>query len=100
MAEWRELGGQYKAENILSVCNGKSFPGVLNCGVGEGSILNFLAASSLFSELYAVEISDSGISQIQKRDIQKSKEVRKFDGYKIPFSDNKFNLSCCSHVHI
>ena len=100
MTEWRELGGKYKAENILNVCNGKSFSRVLDCGAGEGSVLKFLAASDLFSEFYAVEISDSGISQIKKRGIQKLKEVRKFDGYKIPFSDDKFNLSYCSHVHI
>ena len=40
MSEWRELGGKYKARNILSVCEGKTFPRVLECGAGEGSILS------------------------------------------------------------
>ncbi len=98
MTEWRELGGKYKAENILSVCSGKSFSKVLECGAGEGSILKFLDASDIASELYALEIADSGICQIQKRKIQKLKEVRKFDGYKIPYSDKMFDMAYCSHV--
>ncbi len=98
MTEWRELGGKYKAENILSVCSGKSFFKVLECGAGEGSILKFLDASNIASELYAVEISDSGISQIENRKLQKLKEVKKFDGYKIPYSDKMFDMAYCSHV--
>lgn len=70
MTEWREICGKYKAKNILSVCSEKTFSKVLDCGAGEGSILKFLDESNLFSELYATEISDSGVAQINKRGLK------------------------------
>ena len=96
--EWRELCGRYKAENILSLIKGQSFPSLLECGAGEGSILKFLDASGQFDKLYALEISDSGIEQIQKRKIDRLVDVRKFDGYSIPYPEKFFDLACCSHV--
>jgi len=71
MTEWREIGGRYKAANILNVCGDYKFDKVLECGAGEGSILKFLDASGAFSELHAIEISDSGINQIKKEDWQR-----------------------------
>jgi ubiquinone/menaquinone biosynthesis C-methylase UbiE len=96
--EWRELGGKYKAENILRVCQGQHFRSVLECGAGEGSILKFLDEAGVFEELYALEISESGISQIKKRQLPRLKEVRQFDGYQIPYPDQSFDTSYCSHV--
>jgi len=98
MTEWRELGGKYKAENIMEVCRGKTFAKVLECGAGEGSILQFLDGSDIASELYALEISDSGIAQIKKRNLTKLSEVRSFNGYDIPYADKMFDMVCCSHV--
>ena len=45
MTEWREIGGKYKAANILNVCKNHEFSKVLECGAGEGSILKFLDES-------------------------------------------------------
>src|SRR5262245_22053900 len=71
MTEWRELGGRHKAENIRAVCAGHTFPRVLECGAGEGSILKHLETSEQFGEFHAVEISDSAIAQIQQRQLRK-----------------------------
>lgn len=98
MSEWRELGGKYKAENIRNVCRMRRFSKVLECGAGEGSILKWLDASGVFPELYAVEISDTGIQQIQKRHLGSLKEVKKFNGYEIPYPDKAFDMVYCSHV--
>jgi ubiquinone/menaquinone biosynthesis C-methylase UbiE len=98
ITEWRELGGKYKAANILDVCRNYKFINVLECGAGEGSILKFLDASGIFPNLYAVEISDSAVSQILKRNLPKLIEVKKFDGYNIPYSDKEFDMAYCSHV--
>jgi ubiquinone/menaquinone biosynthesis C-methylase UbiE len=98
ISEWRELGGKHKAHNILSVCKGKTFPRVLECGAGEGSILKALDQFGPFQELYAVEISDSGIAQIRKRNIASLEEVKKFNGYEIPYPDEYFDMAYCSHV--
>lgn len=98
MTQWRELGGKYKAANILAVCKHYKFRKVLECGAGEGSILKYLDASEAFSELYAIEISRSGISQIEKRKLPKVKEVKRFNGYKIPYPERYFEMAYCSHV--
>ena len=98
MTEWRELGGKYKVDNLLSVCDGKKFSKVLDCGAGEGSLLKFMDMSNMVSNLYAIDISNSGIAQINKRNLKKLKEVKKFNGYEIPYPDNYFGLAYCSHV--
>jgi ubiquinone/menaquinone biosynthesis C-methylase UbiE len=96
--EWREICGKYKAANILTVCKNHKFTKVLECGAGEGSILKFLDRSNVFPELFAIEISDSSVSQILKRNLQKVKDVKKFNGYEIPYLDKEFDMAYCSHV--
>lgn len=98
MTEWREVGGKHKAENILAVCRGRTFARVLDCGAGEGSVLKFLDEAGAFGEFSAVDISDSGIARIRARNLPRLKEVRKFDGYAIPYADRAFDLAICSHV--
>ncbi|HZP92884.1 MAG TPA: class I SAM-dependent methyltransferase [Burkholderiales bacterium] len=95
---WYEVGAKYKALNILDVCGGRRFGKVLECGAGEGSILAFLDRHGFADSLYALEISDSGIRQIAKRAIPTLAEVRKFDGYNMPYPDKTFDLVVCSHV--
>lgn len=95
---WRELGGKQKAKNILHVVGNQSFQKVLEFGAGEGSILKFLDKNEQFKELYALEISDSGIKQIQDRNLENLKEVKKFDGYTTDYADQEFDLVYCSHV--
>jgi ubiquinone/menaquinone biosynthesis C-methylase UbiE len=95
---WREVGGKYKARNIIEVCRGQVFRKVLECGAGEGGILKFIDLSDAFDELCAIEISDSGIRQIEKRNLPRLREVRKFDGYEIPYADKHFDMAYCSHV--
>jgi len=98
MTAWRELCAKYKAANIRAVCQGRSFETVLDCGAGEGSVLKFLDESGVFSDLYAIDVSDSGVGRIRQRSIPSLKEVKKFDGYKIPYPDKFFDLAYCTHV--
>jgi len=98
MTAWRELGAKYKFQNLTDVINGKSFQKILDFGAGEGSMLQYLNDSSQFETLHALEISDSGIAQIKERQLNKLKEVRKFDGYNTDFVDDEFDLAICSHV--
>jgi ubiquinone/menaquinone biosynthesis C-methylase UbiE len=95
---WRELCARYKADNIRTVCSQSRFSRVLDCGAGEGAILSFLENDKFCDELTAIEISDSGLRQIEKRRLRTLREARKFDGYEIPFPDGCFDLVYCSHV--
>lgn len=96
--EWRELTAKYKADNILTVCKGRQFGRVLECGAGDGSILKRLDLADAFDQLYGLEISDASIQQTKNKNISKLVEVKKFNGYEIPYVDKEFDMAYCSHV--
>ncbi|MDB5125902.1 class I SAM-dependent methyltransferase [Mucilaginibacter sp.] len=95
---WRMLGAKYKAQHIIDVCKGQSFKKVLEVGAGDGSILKLLSDQNFAPEYHAVEISDSGVVHIKSRDIRNLVSVQEFDGYKLPFEDDSFDLIILSHV--
>lgn len=95
---WRMLGAKYKAQNITDVCKGKQFVKVLEVGAGDGSILYYLDQCNFAPELYAIEISESGVEHIKSRNLKRIKEVQVFDGYHIPYADQSFDLVILAHV--
>ena len=95
---WRMLGAKYKAQNIAEVCKGKAFAKVLEVGAGDGSILHYLDQWNFAPELYAIEISKSGVGHIKSRNLKSLKEVQVFDGYHIPFENQAFDLVILAHV--
>ena len=97
-SQWRKLGAVDKAKNIIDICNTISVDNVLEIGAGEGSLLQELVDHRFGKNLFALEISKSGIDIINKRKIKKLKEVKLFDGYMIPYKDKKFDLVILSHV--
>ena len=96
--QWRLLSAKYKAQNIKDVCRKNQFSKVLEVGAGDGSILKYLDEWQFAPELYALEISKSGVEQINNRKIGSLRSVQIFDGYKIPFEDDTFDLVILSHV--
>lgn len=97
-SEWREIGAQQKALNILELTSGLSFKKVLEVGAGDGSILQVLSRHNFAQELYAVEISSSALQQIHQRKLPQLKQAILFDGYTLPFADHTFDLVILSHV--
>jgi ubiquinone/menaquinone biosynthesis C-methylase UbiE len=97
-SNWRMISAKYKVKNILKVCENKKYHKVLEVGAGDGSILQYLSESEFASEYYAVEISSSGVECILARDIKGLVQAQTFDGYKLPFDDNSFDLIILSHV--
>jgi SAM-dependent methyltransferase len=95
---WRMLGAKYKAQHIVDVSQGCIFKKMLEVGAGDGSIIKFLADANFAEEYHAVEISDSGVAHIRARNINSLKSVQVFDGYKLPFPDDSFDLIILSHV--
>lgn len=96
--EWRTIGAKNKAKNIVALAKEIKFDSVLEVGCGEGSILHWLSEWNFSKNLHGVEISESGIGIVKSKKIKNLKEVLLFDGYKIPYPDNHFDLVVCSHV--
>ena len=98
ITEWRELGARQKARNIFEISEGYNFQKVIEVGAGDGSILTELDRQNFSNELYAIEISDSGIEAIKKRNLSSLTETKKFDGYKTSYPNHFFDLAILSHV--
>ena len=96
--EWRMLGAKSKALNLVEVCKNIKHTKVLEVGAGDGSILHYLNEWDFADELYALEISESGVSVIESRNLSKLKAVSSFDGYTIPYEDDSFDLVVLAHV--
>lgn len=96
--QWRLLSAKYKAQNIREVCTHQQFKKVLEVGAGDGSILKYLDEFQFAPEIHALEISKSGVEQINNREIGSLRSVQVFDGYSIPFGDHEFDLVILSHV--
>jgi SAM-dependent methyltransferase len=97
-SEWRRLGAAGKAANIVSLCNELPHSSILEIGAGDGSILQRLAERSFGASLHALEISPSGVDTIQRKRIPGLVECKLFDGYQIPYENDKFDLAILSHV--
>lgn len=95
---WRMLGASAKAQNIMEVCNSIKPQKILEVGAGDGSILHFLDKANFGSEIYALEIADTGVERIRNRNLKNLKAVDSFDGYKIPYPDGHFDLVILAHV--
>jgi ubiquinone/menaquinone biosynthesis C-methylase UbiE len=97
-SEWRRVGALGKAENIQSLCGDLPQQSVVEIGAGEGSILQRLSELNFGEQLYALEVSQSGVDTITRRKIPRVVEVKLFDGYRIPYADNRFDIAILSHV--
>lgn len=95
---WRMLGAKYKAQHIIDVCKGRQFNTVLEVGAGDGSILKLLSEQNFAPGYDAVEISESGVEMIKKAGIKNLRSAQEFDGYRLPFVDDSFDLIILSHV--
>lgn len=99
--EWYEIGAESKAVNISALCKSLGAKTVLDIGAGDGALLQRVHDAGIGERLSAVEISDSGLAQLNERkrtSMPRLAEVRKFDGVHVPFPDDAFDLAILSHV--
>ncbi|MCK1406660.1 class I SAM-dependent methyltransferase [Bradyrhizobium sp. 76] len=94
----RNLSADSTVEHIKAVAQGRKWKNLLDVGAGNGSVLAKIGALGLADELYAVEISESGVSTIREHGLPTLKEARVFDGYTIPYPDKFFDLAISIHV--
>lgn len=97
-SEWRALGAIDKVKNIVDLCSSLPHTRILDIGSGEGAILNRLSELNWVKDLYSVEISESAVATILRKNIPRVRESRIFDGYHIPYDDRQFELAVLSHV--
>ena len=82
-SEWRRIGAIDKAKNIILLCGKLPDTSILEIGAGDGSILNRLSELNFGDNLYALEISQSGVDTIINKCIPRLAECKLFDGYHI-----------------
>lgn len=97
-SEWRRICAVDKVRNIQELTRGYSFRDVVEVGAGEGSVLARLDELAFAPNLYALEISDSGLAAIRSRAFPPVRSVDAFDGYHVPCEDDRFDLAIASHV--
>lgn len=97
-SEWRRLGAIGKADNVISLCSPFRHDSVIEVGAGEGSVIARLSEMGFGKELFAIDISQSGVDAIKSKGIPRLLECRLFDGYHIPYVDDRFDLAVLSHV--
>jgi ubiquinone/menaquinone biosynthesis C-methylase UbiE len=97
-AYWRKIGAIPKVDNVLSLCDQYPHRSIIEIGAGEGSVLQELSARNFADQLYAIDISESGIKKIQEKQIESLKECNIYDGYTIPYADNQFDVAILTHV--
>lgn len=94
----RGMSARDALEHIRAVAGSRSFERVVDVGAGEGSLLQILDEAGFARELYALEISESGVKAIAARGLKSLVETRQFDGYEIPYPDKFFDLAILCHV--
>lgn len=100
ISEWRMLGAKYKAERIQSLCKKNNFAprNILEIGSGDGAILTQLDRLGLCANLHGLEISDSACKLSNSLNIPSVTNITLYDGIKIPYSDDHFDMVVLSHV--
>jgi ubiquinone/menaquinone biosynthesis C-methylase UbiE len=99
LAEKRRITGIQTMRRLKTVWPASGKVGsILDVGAGEGSLLFELDKEGLADDLYAVEISKSGVEEIRKKKVPRLRDVLQFDGYKIPYDDKRFDVAASIHV--
>jgi ubiquinone/menaquinone biosynthesis C-methylase UbiE len=96
--DWTELQSYQRLKNTLEVIKERQFSSSLDVGAGDGAVLQRLDESKKFGCLSAVEIAESATRIIKNRPILQLGEIKKFDGYTIPFDSKSFDVATCYHV--
>ena len=94
----RKLSAIDSARNIITAIGDSINLSLIDIGAGNGNVLVELSGFGIFKKIVALEISDSGIEKIKLQKITKLDEVKKFDGYQIPYENKAFDLGIAIHV--
>lgn len=94
----RDLTALQSVKNLKKILPNLKFKNLLDIGAGDGNTLVVLAKEVIADELSAIEISKSGIEEIQKKNIKNLVKVEMFDGYDIKEPSQQYELGLVLHV--
>lgn len=97
-SEWRGLCARNRCDNIAWACKSIPHDTVLEIGCGEGAVLAELSRQGFANELFACELSQSGIEATLERNIPGLIECKAAEGRNLPYPDGKFDLAILAHV--
>ena len=93
----RALAAIQSVEHVLQASSGH-VTNLLDIGAGEGAVLSEFHRRGFSANLFAVEISKSGIDAIRSRKIPTLRAVNQFDGYHIDAENHEYDLGTAIHV--
>ncbi len=96
--EKREISAEQTVEYLTGVIGRARYRKLLDVGAGDGNVLAQLDRLRIAEELYALEISPSGIEAIRARHLSALRDAQVFDGYHIAYPDKYFDLAVAIHV--
>lgn len=94
----RAIAAKQSVGHIKKMIQIDKFKSIIDIGAGNGSLLQELVSQGSDIDVSAVEISESGVEAIAKRNLPQLINVERFDGYKINAQDNQFDLGVSVHV--
>ncbi len=96
--EWRRIGAAAKADNIVRLCSQLPHRSILEIGAGDGAVLAALDERHFGTDLFALEVSETGARRIHERRLASLRECSLYDGYTVPYSSGQFDLVVLTHV--
>jgi SAM-dependent methyltransferase len=95
MKAWRRLAARDKADNIQVLVDSAAIESVLEVGCGTGAVIAELARRGIGRRHIGIDLADPGVhSDTGGTQV----ELKRFDGYTVPFPDRSFDLVFASHV--
>lgn len=93
--EWRRLGARDKIDHLAALLGNRQVGSVLEVGCGTGAVLAEAARRGIGTNHVGIDMADPD----EHRDpAARSLDLRRYDGTRLPFDDDSFDLVYASHV--
>ena len=77
LATKRSIAAKDTVTNLISLLGNNSLGNLVDVGAGNGSVIHELAHQNLYSSVSALEISATGIEEIESRDFPNIVDIKK-----------------------
>jgi SAM-dependent methyltransferase len=92
---WRRLGAKDKANNLQRLLGTRSVGTVLEVGCGTGAVLAEVARRGIGTEHVGIDLADP---TRHTDPAAVGLDLRRYDGFRLPFPDASFDMVFASHV--